>query len=268
MLEVVTQPGDLDTALESTHARRYLPPDDAEKVILPSATLTSRERLDIYHRMYGYRMVEAMSFDYPGVEHFLDHYGGFRSVVIDYVTAHPSRSYTLNRLGDRFPDYLATRTDLPRSRFLHDLARFELAITMVFDEIESTPLSADEIEAVPPDRWPEAKLDLIPAFRLIELDYPADLYLDSVKEETEHPPLRMSKRWIMIHRRNYRVRQSVIDRRQWQVLRRLRDGMALGDAIDEVSRRHRPRLTETELFSWFRQWTAIGLFSGVSLPGD
>ena len=108
----------------------------------------------------------------------------------------------------------------------------------------------------------------IPAFRLIELDYPADLYLDSVKEETEHPPLRMSKRWIMIHRTNYRVRQSVIDRRQWQVLRRLRDGMALGDAIDEVSRRHRPRLTETELFSWFRQWTAIGLFSGVSLPGD
>ena len=137
---------------------------------------------------------------------------------------------------------------------------------MVFDEAESTPLSAEEIASVPPDKWADARLELIPAFRLMELDYPVDLYLDSVKEETAHPPLRKSKRWIMLHRREYRVKQSAIDRRQWQVLRRLRDGMTLGDAIDDVSRKHRPRLTETELFAWFRQWTAIGLFAGVRLP--
>lgn len=268
MLEAVTQPGSLDEALVSDAARRFLPPERLGDVILPSATLSARERLDIYHRMYGYRMVEAMSFDYPGVEHFLDHYSRFGEVVMDYVAAHPSASYTLNRLGDHFPRYLATRTDLPRHRFLHELARFELSITDVFDEEESTPLSAEEIAAVPPDRWPDARLEVIRAFRLIELEYPADLYLDSVKDETPHPPLRRSKRWIMLHRKDYRVKQTVMDRRQWQVLRRLRDGLSLGAAIDEVSRRHRPRLTETELFDWFRKWTAVGLFADVRLPCD
>lgn len=266
MLEVVTQPGDLDDALASAPARRLVPPDRFEEVVLPSARLTAGERLDIYHRMYGYRMVEAMSFDYPGVEHFLDHSGRFRDVVLDYVAAYPSKSYTLNRLGDHFPEYLAGRTDLPRHRFLHDLARFELAITVTFDEVESTPLSPDQIAAVPAESWPDAGLELIRAFRLLELDYAADLYLDSVKEQTPHPPFRKTKRWIMIHRRNYRVMQSEIDRRQWQVLRRLRDGLTLGEAIDEVSRGFRPRLTETELFTWFRKWTAIGLFAGVRLP--
>jgi len=216
--------------------------------------------------MYGYRMVEAMSFDYPGVEHFLDHYGRFREVVMDYVAAYPSRSYTLNRLGDHFPEYLESRTDLPRKKFLGDLARFELAITTTFDEVESAPLTAEEIADVPADAWPQARIELIRAFRLLELDYPADLYLDSVKEESAHPPIRKSKRWLMLHRRDYRVKQSEIDRRQWQTLRRLRDGMTLGDAIDEVSRKFRPRLTETELFTWFRKWTAIGLFSAVHVP--
>lgn len=266
MIEAVTQPGSLDDALASPAARKIVRPDKLGDIILPSATLSPEERLDIYHRMYGYRMVEAMSFDYPGVEHVLDHGHRFRDVVLDYVTAYPSRSYTLNRLGDHFPEYLASRTDLPRHRFLADLARFELAITIVFDEEESPALSAEEIAAVPPDRWPEARLELIRAFRLLELDYAADLYLDSVKEDTPHPPLRKTKRWIMLHRRDYRVKQSAIDRRQWQVLRRLHDGVTLGDAIDDVSRRYRPRLTETELFTWFRQWTAIGLFAGVKLP--
>jgi hypothetical protein len=266
MLEVVTRPGDVDAALASAPARRHLAPERLDEMILPSATLTAKERVDIYHRMYGYRMVEAMSFDYPGVEHFLDHRGSFREVVLDYVTAHPSTSYTLNRLGDRFPDYLAGRTDLPRHRFLADLARFELAITTVFDEAESTPLSAEEIAAVPAESWPDATLHLIRAFRLLELDYPADLYLDSVKEGAPHPPLRKTKRWIMLWRRDWRVRQDAIDRRQWQVLARLASGLTLGQAIEDTSRQHRPRLTETELFSWFRKWTSIGLFSGVSLP--
>jgi hypothetical protein len=266
MLEVVTAPGGIDEALASRPARRHIAPASLEEVILPSSTLTSKERLAIYHRMYGYRMVEAMEFDYPGVEHMAGHLGSFRDLVMDYVEAHPSRSYTLNRLGDEFPDYLEGRTDLGHHRFLRDLAKFELAITMTFDEVESVPLSAEEIAAVAPEAWPEARLEFIRAFRLLELDYPADLYLDSVKEETPHPPLRKSKRWIMIYRRNYRVMRMAIDRRQWQVLRRLAGGLTLGEAIDEVSRKHRPRLTETELFTWFRKWTALGLFSRVVLP--
>jgi len=266
MIEAVTGTGDLGDALHSPAARAEVEPDELGSIILPSATLTSEERLDIYHRMYGYRMVEAMSFDYPGVEHFLNHYDRFRDVVMDYVAAYPSKSYTLNRLGDHFPDYLESRTDLPRRRFLVELARFELAITTTFDEVESAPLTAEEIAAVPAEAWPAARIELIRAFRLLDLDYPADLYLDSVKEESTHPPLHKSKRWMMLHRRDYRVKQSEIDRRQWQTLRRLRDGMTLGDAIDEVTRKFRPRLTETELFTWFRKWTAIGLFSAVHLP--
>ncbi len=267
MLEVVTQPGDIDDALESKPASREIPAADLESVILPSKTLTSKERVDIYHRMYDYRMMEAMEFDYPGVEHFLGHHH-FHHLVDDYIRAHPSRSYTLNRLGDRFPEYILTRDDLPKHKFIHDLASFELGISTVFDDPQSVSLTPEEVGAVPPEAWPFATFTMIGAFKLLELEYPADLYLDSVKGEAEQPPIRKSKRWMLLYRREYRVMQAPIDKRQWQLLKRLHAGMTLGDAINEVSRRYRPKLTETELFKWFRKWTEIGLFAGVTLPNE
>ena len=39
--------------------------------MLPSQTLTSAERLDIYRDMYLLRMEEALAIDYPGLKHFL-----------------------------------------------------------------------------------------------------------------------------------------------------------------------------------------------------
>src|SRR6185295_14998144 len=46
----------------------------------------------------------------------------------DYVQVHPSTSYTLNRLGDRLPDFVTGWAPRAEAGFLHDLARLELAV--------------------------------------------------------------------------------------------------------------------------------------------
>ena len=130
-----------------------------------SATLRPEERLAIYHDMYLLRMEEALESDYPALKHFLGD-ARFRALVAGYVRAHPSRSYSLNFLGGRLPDYVGAAPGLRHRGFCHDLARLEQAVAEVFDAAQEEPLRAEEIAAVPEAAWEGARLAPIAAFRL------------------------------------------------------------------------------------------------------
>ena len=92
-----------------------IPADEVTSVILPSSTLTSLERLGVYRGMYLLRLAEALETDYPALAHFL---GGeaFNEFVAGYVEAFPSRSYTLNRLGEHLPEHIRTAPGVRATR--------------------------------------------------------------------------------------------------------------------------------------------------------
>jgi hypothetical protein len=71
-------------------------------VILPSRTLEPADRVGIYQGMYLMRMEEALESDYPGLKHLLGGHA-WSALVRDYVAAHPSVTYTLNRLAITSP---------------------------------------------------------------------------------------------------------------------------------------------------------------------
>lgn len=240
--------------------------DEAAAVILPSPTLSPAERIGIYHGMYPLRMEEALASDYPALKHFLgDHH--FRRFVHAYVQKHPSRSYTLNRLGDHVPDFIADYENLQRRDFCHELARLELAITEVFDAEEVKPLGTAEIEATPQEAWGAARFAPVPAFRLLAFHYPVNDYLQSVKDDDhDHPKAKRKDNWVAIHRRSFSLYRLDLTRPAHDLLADLVAGRALGDAIETaLTRRGRRRPSSDELFRWFRDWVSGGIFRSVSL---
>jgi hypothetical protein len=232
-------------------------------VVLPSRTLAPAERVEIYQRMYPLRMEEALGVDYPALQHFLGG-EGFRRLVRAYVESFPSRSYTLNRLGDHLAEFVRTAPGLRHRGFCHDLARLELAMTEVFDEAETQPLSAAEIAAVPVERWPEVRLRPIAAFRLLALRYPVGAYVESMgRRSHRHPAPRRQDGWLAVFRRDYNVSRRELSRPAYDLLSDLARGRALGEAVTAATRRRgRARAGETQLYRWFRQWMASGMFAG------
>src|SRR5262245_47915279 len=105
MQAVIVAPGADSEAFSSPAADEEIPAEQAATVVLPSRTLTGPERVAIYRDMFLVRMRDALQTDYPGVAHFLGE-ERFHRLAVDYVLAHPSRSYTLNRLGDHFPEFV------------------------------------------------------------------------------------------------------------------------------------------------------------------
>jgi Putative DNA-binding domain len=265
MQAVVVHPGEIAEALAAPAAAAEVPPVQVGDVILPTEALSSAERVGIYHSMYLLRMRDALAGDYEALKHFLgDH--DFFELVRAYVQAHPSRSYSLNRLGDHLPDFVGALNTLKRRDFCHDLARLECAMAQVFDAEEVAPLSEAQIAAVPAQAWEGARLKTIPAFRLLGFRYPVNAYLQTVREDNhDHPKARLRNEWIAIYRRDYAVWRLSLSRDAFDLLTDLAAGVPLGAAIEAALRRRKRAPSAEALSSWFREWVSGGVFARVEL---
>ncbi len=123
----------------------------------------------------------ALAEDFPGLRAVV---GGrrFEALSIAYLTAHPSRSFSLRNLGSQLPAWLAAHPEQAgrRHRLAVDVARIEWAFVEAFDSAERAPLTVDQVATLDGG----SRLALQPHLRLIALEYPADdLVLGLHKQE-------------------------------------------------------------------------------------
>ena len=264
MQTVIEQPGTVDEAVEAAAARAELDPAEIERVILPSKTLTAVERVGVYHGMYLLRMIEALEGDYPAVAHLLGD-EEFAALATRYVAAHPSVSYTFNRLGRGFPEFVRESKGVRKRAFAADLARLELAVTEVFDAPQSPAWPAEEIGRIPQDAWAQAVLRPIAAFRLSALAHPVNAYLQSVKDDNhEHPETARKATWVAVWRKNYEVWRLDLSKPAYELLTALAKGRPFGKAVAAAAKGLQGDPGE-QLFRWLRDWVAEGMFESVAV---
>ena len=154
----------------------WLPEDlkesNVEVFIKPSSRMNARQRLAIYQRGYLARLRACMAAQFKALEYALgaDLFQQFADL---YIQKHPSTSYNLIDLGEKFAEFLEdTRPDKNEPEkeswidFMIELIDFEYHINLIFDEkISETFLPAVESE-------PDENLKLNPHLRLFEHEYP------------------------------------------------------------------------------------------------
>ena len=80
----------------------------AESFVAPNSRLTAFERLEIYNRQYWFRVLGALAEDFPALRTVIGN-RCFEALSVAYLTAHPSRSFTLRNLGSKMPEWLGHR---------------------------------------------------------------------------------------------------------------------------------------------------------------
>jgi len=264
MQAVILHPGSDRQAVASAEARKIVPPSRFPGLIRPSRTLDSFDRIGIYRGMYLARLQEALEADFPGLAHFLGP-KRFSDLVRGYVDRYPSGSYTLNRLGDRLPEFIRSSPGMVRKDFLYELARFELLMSRLFDAEESPVLTPEAIAEVPPECWETARLKPVAALAVQELRYPVGAYLEAVRQGKPRPATRRKNHWAVVYRSQYALRWLDLSRPAYRLLKALVNGVPLGEALSGVLRRGGQPVGEVQLFSWFRGWVTEGLFQAVEL---
>ena len=166
--------------------------------------LGSVERLQIYNRMYWYRLMDCIADDCPGLRAFLGE-ERFWKLVVAYLNTYPSRSYTLRNLCSRLEKFIAEepKWTAPHTDAALDLARFEWAQIVAFDGETLAPFDQASLADVDPAKL---RVRLQPYMTLLHLEYAVDEYVLAVKQG-DHA-LRGTASQAVIKRRKIRVAKS------------------------------------------------------------
>ena len=257
MKAIVLHAGTADEAIHSPEATSEI--SASAMPVLPSNTLTAHQRVDIYREMYWLRLREALGIDYPELQQFLGH-PQFNRLCDAYIQKFPSRSYTLNRLGDHLPQFLADGgcESLKRRPFITEMVRLELLMTEVFDEEEVPVLNEEQVSRVPLEAGDGMKLRAIPALRCAEFRYPVSEYVSATRENkpAEHL-LKRKDCWVIVCRRNHAVCRLELNRTAYRLFNALVSGQTLGDAVSAM------RISPAMLQEWFKLWVANRVFRAL-----
>jgi hypothetical protein len=246
----------------------------AAEFIKPNDRLTALERLEIYNRMYWFRLIDCFYDDNPGLRAALGE-RRFLRLAEAYLAKRPSRSFTLRNLCDRLEPFILAepRWTAPRTALAADIARFEWAQTVAFDEAARPVLTAADFAGTPPARL---RLGLQPYVTLLARGHPVDDYVTAVKRRDalraeasnatvsarrkapakKIPLPRPARTFLAVHRLDNRLYYKRLEPAAWKILRALRDGAPLSRAIAAGGRKVKPE----QVRDWFALWTGLGWF--------
>lgn len=246
--------------------------DVVAEFIKPNDRLTAFDRLEIYNRMYWFRLIDCVYDDNPGLRALLGE-RAFNRLVIEYLAAHPSQSFTLRNLCSHLVEFIRRHPSLtaPWTKLALEVAQFEWAQTVAFDGLSRPVITAPELASANPARL---RLGLQPYVTLLALRHPIDSYVIAVKRRnvlraeasnattSARPPARLKhvprpraeRIWVAVHRLDNRLYYKRLEPAAFKILSALRDGEPLTRAVAAGGR----GVTPAQVQEWFSVWSNLG----------
>ena len=247
----------------------------AAEFMKPNDRLSAFDRLEIYNRMYWFRVLGCVASDCPGLNALLGD-RRFNRFIRAYLAKYPSRSFTMRNLCSRMPIFVREepRWTAPHTSLAYDIARFEWAQTVAFDGEARAALEPSDIADMPPSRL---KLGLQPYISLLALDHPADEYVNAVKKrvalrgeasnavDSAQPQSSRRKAvarpgrgrvYVAVHRIDARLFYKRLEPAAYRILKAIEAGRTLPEAVAAGGRGLRPEKAR----QWFATWMKLKWF--------
>jgi hypothetical protein len=247
------------------------------KLVKPSRTLRPIERVEIYNRMYWFRLLDSMAQDFPGLRALLGE-KRFWPLIEKYLAVCPSRSFTLRDLGSRLERFIVREPSLvaPHGAAARDLVRFEWAQIVAFDGPSKPRLKKSQLNGVPADKL---RLSLQPYLTVMTCRHPVDEYVLAVKRDgalraeasnaiaartesvAESAQLaRGAVLHIAVHRVDNQLYYKRIEPEAARLLRAIKAGQTLAEACAGAFGRSKlkPADQAEKIRSWFALWMRLG----------
>lgn len=238
--------------------------DELERIVIPTAALSSKERIDIYRDGYRARLVECLVDDYPAVAYALGE-DRFETLCHGYMAAHPSQSPNLNAFGRHMAEWSQGFAD-PMAPFVSDLARLEWAMVTVLHAAPAQNLSLAELSRIPPAAFSTATFTKSDTALALEFAFPVNAFFQAFRMDRQ--PSVPARAWsaTAVFRDGATLWRMDLSPPMHALLARLFGGSTLGQALDELAASG--LLTEAhgpDVMRWFRDWVGHGFFGGIQV---
>lgn len=211
--------------------------------------LGPQAQIEVYRRQYRLRLGDAVREELAGLAALAPE--AIEAWIPAYLADHPSQSWTLNRVADRFEGWLAAQPRLPEGAL--DMARLDRAVNDGFEAAEVAPIRPEAIGS-------GLRLALPPSVRLLRFGWSVHRFRAQALADEAPDPLEAGDFPVVVFRVERRMRHLQMHPVAWSLLGRVGAGEPLGDAIGAVVAEGAPvSLLQASLQGWFAFYVEHGL---------
>jgi hypothetical protein len=221
-------------------------------------------RLGIYGDGYCARLIEALEANFPVLARLLGE-GDFATLGTAYVRSHDSPFFSIRYYGNALADFLAAAADYAGAPVLAELARWEWAMTEVFDAADGAPIGVGDLARVAPDEWANLRFDWHASVRRLELMWNAPQIWKAVTEDADQPEVTLHAgpvHWLL-WRHELRTYFRSLSTAESTALDAARAGQPFGELCALLCAESGEAEAPAQAASFLRDWVGSGLLTAV-----
>jgi hypothetical protein len=158
--------------------------------ILGTQKVSADLRLSIYTNAYRYRLIDALSDNYPSVHTLLGD-EAFYNDGIRYLAAYPSRHFSVRYFGHHLEIFLAKHHK--DTAVLAEMARFEWALRDAFDAKDVPSLGLEALQDIAPEDWAGLRFGLHPSVARLNMEWNVPQLWSAIEHEIGQIPFEQAK---------------------------------------------------------------------------
>ncbi len=205
------------------------PDTPAPKGLVNPDGAQASKRYDVYRNNVAVSLADALESAFPVIRKLV---GAefFRAMAGVYLRKHPPQTPLMMFYGDRMPVFLKRFEPARSLPYLPDIARLELAMRRAYHAADASPISGEDLSAIPPDALMGARFSLAPAVQVLTSDHPIHgIYAANTQPDAPKPV--SGPQSVLITRPVYDPVPHLITEQTAVFLNGLRDAQTLGVAM-------------------------------------
>jgi hypothetical protein len=221
-------------------------------------------RLGIYGDAYRARLVEALEANYPALAKLLGE-TDFATLGAQYVQAHDSTFFSIRYYGAALAEFLGAHPDYAAAAVLAELARWEWAMTEVFDAADAEPIDTTALGSVSPDRWADLRFDWHPSLRRLGLAWNVPQIWKALTGDTERPEVSLHPQPVqwLLWRHELQTFFRSLSEAEAAALDAARTGETFGELCVLLCALVSEQEAPARAAGYLREWVASGLITAV-----
>lgn len=226
----------------------------------PAGHLTVEQAFEFYYKVYLRRLTEALSETFEAV-HCVTGTELFSNLCTQYIEKNPSTSYSLDKYGKNFPQFLFTSAISKEWPFLEDLAHFEWALKEISNAPNPDPLPTERIQELL--NSDDFKVSFVEAMRIFLSHYSLQgiwrsrsEYLFTLKNFKWNQP-----ESLLIFKKEDQIHIESLDPIEAEILLELQDGRSISEALADFANLLSPAKTS----KLFQMMMKAGIVDDISI---
>jgi hypothetical protein len=233
--------------------------------VIGTARVPVATRLGIYGGAYRSRLAEALESNFPVLAKLLGA-ADFHSLAADYIRTHDSPFFSIRYYGDALPEFLAGHEDYLAAPVLAELARWEWAMTSVFDAADAVPLGHEALSHVAPQQWAQLRFSWHPSVQRLALSWNVPQLWQALSDDSARPPAMLAAtpmEWLL-WRQELTTYFRSLEKSEATVLDGALRGWPFGELCELLCTELGEQQAPAQAAALLRSWVDSGLIVGIA----